>query len=281
MSCGTRLTITPPSSSVSYLVIACLNHHSCNHAWLRSTGEMIWETCGIKYGSTTSHVGGMVVRLWPPKHIRQHPCALTPSVARSPYPATVKPCDLLERCVVSNRPLPGAPDRGYRTDLWVTASDLALNLPRNRYVLYFGAMGFQAFTLLVQFEDTPEGLVVSVEVVLGAAALGYDKKNPIQGVPKPVAAAANAMLFETVMKPYRDNGDYNAAMDAVTRHVVEEFSNMQRFVPLAWEQQGPGAVLKQLQEFASTMSAATSKLPLAQLARAYMYKTYSASLAGQ
>lgn len=161
------------------------------------------------------------------------------------------------------------PDRGYRTQLWVTANDLALNLPRNRYVLYFGTMGCQAFTLVVEFNDGQQGLIVSVEVILGAAPIGYDKKNPLEGVPKPLASAANAMLFETVMKPYRDNGDYAAALDAVTRHVVEEFSNLQHFVPLAWEQQGPGAVLKQLQEYAASISAVTAKLPIARLTEVF------------
>lgn len=151
------------------------------------------------------------------------------------------------------------------TELWVTANDLALNLPRSRYVLYFSVAGCQAFTLIVQFEDTPQGMVVSVEVVLGIAAIGYDSKNPFNGVPKPLASAANAMLFEKIMKPYRENGEFQGALDAVTRHVVEEFSNLQRFVPLAWEEQGPGKVLQQLQEYAATVTAATAKLPITKL----------------
>lgn len=123
--------------------------------------------------------------------------------------------------------------------------------------------------MVVEFKDSPEGVIVSVEVILGAAAIGYDKKNPFEGVPKPLASAANAMLFETIMKPYRENGDYAAALDAVTRHVVEEFSNLQRFVPLAWEEQGPGAVLNQLQEYAASISAATAKLPIARLTEVF------------
>lgn len=41
-----------------------------------------------------------------------------------------------------------------------------------------GTAAVQAFTLIVEFNDSPEGLVVSVEVIIGAAAKGYDVKNP-------------------------------------------------------------------------------------------------------
>lgn len=94
------------------------------------------------------------------------------------------------------------------------------------YVLGFEVMGFQAFTLLVQFTDTPAGLVISVEVLLGTAASGYDPKNPLFGTEPHLAMLVNAVLFEAVMKPYRLNGEFTAALNAVTRHVVEEFGNL-------------------------------------------------------
>jgi hypothetical protein len=94
----------------------------------------------------------------------------------------------------------------------------------------------QAFTLIVEFADTPEGMVASIEVIVGAAAKGYDAANPHKGVLPAVAKAANTMLLETVMAPYRANGDFEAALDAVTRHVVEEFGNLPQFVPRAWHE---------------------------------------------
>lgn len=158
------------------------------------------------------------------------------------------------------RPVPGAKNqKHYKTSLWVTANDLALNLPRNRYVLGMEYLGFQAFTLIVEFNDSPTGLVTSVEVILGAAASGYDAKNPNQGVPKIAASTANALLFESVMAPYRKNGDFKGALDAVTRHVVEEFGNLQWFVPEAWGRSVQGQVMKQLQEVKAALIAATTR----------------------
>jgi hypothetical protein len=162
--------------------------------------------------------------------------------------------------VLLYRPVPGAKNqKHYKTSLWVTANDLALNLPRNRYVLGMEYLGFQAFTLIVEFNDSPKGLVTSVEVILGAAASGYDAKNPNQGVPKIAASTANALLFESVMAPYRKNGDFKGALDAVTRHVVEEFGNLQWFVPEAWGRSVQGQVMKQLQEVKAALIAATTR----------------------
>eukprot|EP00775_Hariotina_reticulata_P010175 gene10175-10335_t len=161
--------------------------------------------------------------------------------------------------VPENKQPPATP---YQTTLWVGASDLALNLPRNRYVLGFEVMGFQAFTLVVQFKDSPAGLVVSVEVLLGAAAKGFDPLNPLDGANKAMAALANAMLFETIMKPYRKNGQFNGALNAVTRHIVEEFGNLQHFVPAAWDASTPGKIAAELETFKLNVMAATAKIPI-------------------
>jgi len=107
----------------------------------------------------------------------------------------------------------------------------------------------QAFTLIVEFNDSPEGLVVSVEVIIGAAVKGYDAKNPTKGVPVPMAKAVNTMLLEAVMEPYRKNGDFEGALDAVTRHVVEEFGNLPNFVPKAWGGDVRGKLAAELSAF--------------------------------
>lgn len=64
-----------------------------------------------------------------------------------------------------------------------------------------------------------------------------------------MAKAANTMLLEAVMKPYRASGDFEAALDAVTRHVVEEFGNLPNFVPLAWKNDPRGRVAAELTAF--------------------------------
>lgn len=158
-----------------------------------------------------------------------------------------------------HKPQPATP---YKTSLWVGTADLALNLPRNRYVLAFEVMGFQAFSLIVQFKDSPAGLVVSVEVLLGAAAKGFDPLNPLDGANKAMAALANAMLFESIMKPYRKNGQFNGALNAVTRHIVEEFGNLQFFVPSAWDASTPGKIAAELEDFKINMMTATAKIPI-------------------
>lgn len=108
----------------------------------------------------------------------------------------------------------------------------------------------QVFTLVVEFKDNPNGLVVSVEVIIGAAVKGYDQKFPKNGVAPAMAKAANTMLLEAVMGPYRENGDFNAALDAVTRHVVEEFGNLPNFVPQAWNAAaGVDKVVEELAQF--------------------------------
>lgn len=149
---------------------------------------------------------------------------------------------------------------GFRTEMWVAASDVGTNLPKNRYVLGLDILGFQAFTLIVEFNDSAEGLVVSVEVILGAAGKGYDKRNPGKGVRHPLASAANTLLLEAIMAPYRANGDFDAALNAVTRHVVEEFGNLPRFVPQAWATSAQGVVMDQLAVFKNNLIAKTSQI---------------------
>jgi hypothetical protein len=103
--------------------------------------------------------------------------------------------------------------------------------------------------MVVEFNDSPNGLVVSVEVIIGAAVKGYDAKFPANGVTPAMAKAANAMLLEPMMAPYRANGDFKAALDAVTRHVVEEFGNLPKFVPEAWNSDERGRLSEELVQF--------------------------------
>lgn len=103
--------------------------------------------------------------------------------------------------------------------------------------------------MMVEFEDTPDGMVATVEVIVGAASKGYDAGNPKNGVTAAMAKAANTMLLEAVLAPYRVNGDFEASLDAVTRHVVEEFGNLPNFVPQAWNEDERGRLPTELMQF--------------------------------
>lgn len=103
--------------------------------------------------------------------------------------------------------------------------------------------------MMVEFEDTPVGMVATVEVIVGAASKGYDAANQKNGVTAAMAKAANTMLLEAVLAPYRANGDFDASLDAVTRHVVEEFGNLPNFVPQAWNEDERGRLPTELLQF--------------------------------
>lgn len=103
--------------------------------------------------------------------------------------------------------------------------------------------------MIVEFNDSSEGLVVTVEIIIGAPVKGYDNKFPKNGVTVSMAKAANTMLLESVMAPYRANGDFTAALDAVTRHVVEEFGNLPNFVPQTWKADERGRLPLELAQF--------------------------------
>lgn len=115
--------------------------------------------------------------------------------------------------------------------------------------------------MVVEFNDSPDGLVASVEVIIGAAVKGYDPKYPFNGVTPAMAKAANAMLLEPMMAPYRANGDFKAALDAVTRHVVEEFGNLPNFVPEAWNSDERGTLSEELAQFKNNIINITGKPP--------------------
>jgi hypothetical protein len=113
--------------------------------------------------------------------------------------------------------------------------------------------------LIVEFNDSHDGLVVSVEVIIGAAAKGYDTKNPKNGVPASMAKAANTMILEPVMAPHRANGEFDGALDAVTRHVVEEFGNLPNFVPDAWNGDMRGKLAQEVVNFKRNIIAMVQK----------------------
>lgn len=92
----------------------------------------------------------------------------------------------------------------------------------------------QTLTMIIEFNDTPEGLVVDVEMIMGLPYKGYDERSPLRGYP--TAAGLNEMAFAPAFAGLVPGGfDFHESLDAITRHVIEEFTNLQFFVPYFWE----------------------------------------------
>jgi hypothetical protein len=83
--------------------------------------------------------------------------------------------------------------------------------------------------MIIEFNDTPEGLVVDIEVVAGIPSKGYDERNPTDGYL--MAAGMNEMLTAPLLAKQKDSPDWQDSINAITRHAIEEFSNLQFFVP--------------------------------------------------
>ena len=61
----------------------------------------------------------------------------------SPGKTPKEPMQLMSKLDEMYRPAANSTGKIYKTELWVSAMDLANNLPHNRYVLGFDVLGFQ------------------------------------------------------------------------------------------------------------------------------------------
>jgi hypothetical protein len=95
--------------------------------------------------------------------------------------------------------------------------------------------GMQAWTLVVNLKDTPEGLKIDNELIIGAAALGYDKEDAGKGAPKEAATILNDNLIRPALAAYAPGEEFMRSIDAISRHVTEEFSMFRFFLPTVWK----------------------------------------------
>jgi hypothetical protein len=93
------------------------------------------------------------------------------------------------------------------------------------------------FTMILEFNDTPAGLVVDVEMIAGLPFKGFDERSPLRGYM--TASGLNGMALAPQFAGVVGDLDWNETLDAVTRHVVEEFTNLQFFVPYFWNKYAP------------------------------------------
>lgn len=87
--------------------------------------------------------------------------------------------------------------------------------------------------MIIEFNDTPQGLVVEIEVVAGIPPKGFDERDPTNGFF--TAAGMNELLTAPLLASQKASPDYSGAIDAISRHAIEEFSNLQFFVPVLYE----------------------------------------------
>jgi hypothetical protein len=83
--------------------------------------------------------------------------------------------------------------------------------------------------MIIEFNDTPEGLVVDIEVVAGIPS----ERSPTDGYL--MAAGMNEMLTAPLLAKQKGSPDWQDSINAITRHAIEEFSNLQFFVPTLYE----------------------------------------------
>lgn len=88
---------------------------------------------------------------------------------------------------------------------------------------------YLAFTLTVETQETPAGGVLTVEIILGAPLKGFDPLTPDLGYTQPEAEWINSNILLPMFQTYIDNDPIrNQEWNMVSRHVVEEFSNLGR-----------------------------------------------------
>lgn len=71
---------------------------------------------------------------------------------------------------------------------------------------------------MVEFHQTPEGMVVDVEVVVGSPPRGWDERNRRNG--NTLARAINSGLMEPQLRTQRGTLDWEESINAITRHMV-------------------------------------------------------------
>jgi hypothetical protein len=71
--------------------------------------------------------------------------------------------------------------------------------------------------------------MVRINIILGVPPKGYDAKNPDAG--SFMASTFNDMLMGPLIESFRNTPDLDESMNAVIRHMIEEYSNLRHFVP--------------------------------------------------
>ncbi|KIZ00054.1 hypothetical protein MNEG_7908 [Monoraphidium neglectum] len=138
------------------------------------------------------------------------------------------------------RNLPGQENlTEFETDTWFHVEDLVSNFLKKRIVITVNTAGLQAWTLTVNFKDTPQGLKIDNELIMGAAPVGYDPEDPSKGAPAEAAVIVNENLVKKTFDDYAPGGnvpgsEFTRSLNAITRHVVEEFSMFRFFLPQVW-----------------------------------------------
>ncbi len=119
----------------------------------------------------------------------------------------------------------------YETDAWFTALSTNVNWAARRQEIALFTGGFQAWTLILSME----GERVVAELILGQPAAGTDPVNPAGGVPSEEAIAINTAAFIPYFTALAADPAAAPGFNAMSRHVVEEFSNLGRFVPALYK----------------------------------------------
>ena len=71
--------------------------------------------------------------------------------------------------------------------------------------------------------------------MIGAAVQGYDKTDPSKGTGPEAARIVNDNLIKPLFASYAEGEEFTRSINAITRHVVEEFSMFRFFLPTVWE----------------------------------------------
>jgi hypothetical protein len=170
------------------------------------------------------------------KHSRQHHRSQPAAPARSQPAAPAQP-SLGSPSTLANPPWPQPCAALSPQNLPV--EDLVSNFLKKRIVITVNTAGLQAWTLTVNFKDTPQGLKIDNELIMGAAPVGYDPEDPSKGAPAEAAVIVNENLVKKTFDDYAPGGnvpgsEFTRSLNAITRHVVEEFSMFRFFLPQVW-----------------------------------------------
>jgi hypothetical protein len=107
------------------------------------------------------------------------------------------------------------------------------NFLKKRIVISINTVGLQAWTLIVDLKDTPKGLKIDIEQVIGLAPAGYDKADPSTGVSTELAQVISDNVIKPSLEEQTPGEEFWLSANAITRHVVEEFSMFRFFLPQA------------------------------------------------
>jgi hypothetical protein len=119
----------------------------------------------------------------------------------------------------------------FETDVWFYIEDMMSNFLKKRVVISINSVGLQAWTLIVNLKDTPQGLKIDNELIIGAARTGYDPLDPSKGIAPEAARMLNDNVIWPALEAYAPGGELMRSINAISRHVTEEFSMFRFFLP--------------------------------------------------